>query len=172
MALLHQWNKAFHVGCVLFYIHDCNVFITDSCLEVIGRKQHRNPLKNISSVPGTGFFPYPGIAVRIRLYFGTIDIGMFQINMVFLKNIGIDIQKNLFDGIREFLPDEAAKGGKGRHPHAIEKIQVPNIVFAEFFDITRRRNPLFHESKEYHFEEFVFITSWTAHFVSFHYKIF
>ena len=44
----------------------------------------------------TGFFPYPGITVRIRLYFRAIDIGMFQINVVLLKNIGIDIQKNLF----------------------------------------------------------------------------
>ena len=39
MILLHQWNKTFHVGCVWFYIHYCNVFITDRCLEVIGRKQ-------------------------------------------------------------------------------------------------------------------------------------
>ncbi|EHI60455.1 hypothetical protein HMPREF9473_01586, partial [, partial [Hungatella hathewayi WAL-18680] len=33
-------------------------------------------------------------------------------------------------------------------------------------------NPVFHECKEYHFEEFVFITSWTACFVSLRYKIF
>ena len=120
----------------------------------------------------TGFFSYPGIAVRICLYFRAIDVGMFQIHVVLLKNIGIHVQKNLFYGISKLISNEVAKGGKGRCLHAIKKIQVSDIVPAEFFDITQRRNPVFHESKEYHFEEFLLITSWAACFVSFHYKIF
>ena len=54
-------------------------------------------------------FSTPRYAVRIGLYFRAIDVGMFQIHMVLLENIGIRIQENLFDGVRKFISDEDAK---------------------------------------------------------------
>lgn len=70
-------------------------------------------------------FSTPRYAVRSGLYFRAIDVGMFQIHMVLLENIGIHIQENLFDGVRKFISDEDAKGGIGRCLHAIKKIQEP-----------------------------------------------
>ena len=39
IEFFHQRHKAFHIGCIWFYIDYGYVFITDGCLEVVCRKQ-------------------------------------------------------------------------------------------------------------------------------------
>ena len=91
--------------------------------------------------------------------------------MVFFKNISIHIPKNLFYRIRKFIPDDVTESGEGRCFYAVQKIHIPDIITAESFDVSQGTDPVFHESKKYHFEELLFITSWTACSVAFLYKI-
>lgn len=50
-------------------------------------------------------------------------------------------------------------------------LHVTNVIAAELLHFTQRTDTILHESKEYHFKQFLFITSWTTYFVAFLYKI-
>ena len=80
--------------------------------------------------------------------------------MILSKNISIDITEDLLDGIGQLLSDEVPKCGKRQCLHAIKKIPIQNIISAGFFHSPQRTDAMFHESKEYHFKELLFLTSW------------
>ena len=133
--------------------------------------QNGDLIKDFLTVFHTGLFPYPRITIGICLYFCTINVCMLQIHMILCKNVCIYVCKYLLYGSSQFISDKISECSKSRCFHFIQKIHVSNIIMTELLNFAQRTNAILHKSKEYHFKQFLFITSWTACFVAFLYKI-